>query len=205
MVDNYKEVIRDIIDYAEKENIPIMQKEGIYYLTSYIDKHDITNILEIGTAIGFSSIMMSMVRDDIKVTSIEKDEKRYLEAVKNVKRMGLEDRITLVFNDALKVNLDDKYDLIFIDAAKSKNRELFEKFQSLLKPDGVIVTDNMNFHGLINKDEEEIKSKNLKGLVRKVKEYHEFLKTNKNYDTEIINVGDGVAFSKRKKVGDKYV
>lgn len=205
MVDNYKEVIRDIIDYAEKENIPIMQKEGIYYLTSYIDKHDITNILEIGTAIGFSAIMMSMVRDDIKVTSIEKDEKRYLEAVKNVKRMGLEDRITLVFNDALKVNLDDKYDLIFIDAAKSKNRDLFEKFQSLLKPDGVIVTDNMNFHGLINKDEEEIKSKNLKGLVRKVKEYHEFLKTNKNYDTEIINVGDGVAFSKRKKVGDKYV
>ena len=205
MVDNYKEVIRDIIDYAEKENVPIMQKEGIYYLTSYIDKHDITNILEIGTAIGFSAIMMSMVRDDIKVTSIEKDEKRYLEAVKNVKRMGLEDRITLVFNDALKVNLDDKYDLIFIDAAKSKNRELFEKFQSLLKPDGVIVTDNMNFHGLINKDEEEIKSKNLKGLVRKVKEYHEFLKTNKNYDTEIINVGDGVAFSKRKKVGDKYV
>ena len=205
MVDNYKEVIRDIIDYAEKENIPIMQKEGIYYLTSYIDKHDITNILEIGTAIGFSAIMMSMVRDDIKVTSIEKDEKRYLEAVKNVKRMGLEDRITLVFNDALKVNLDGKYDLIFIDAAKSKNRELLEKFQSLLKPDGVIVTDNMNFHGLINKDEEEIKSKNLKGLVRKVKEYHEFLKTNKNYDTEIINVGDGVAFSKRKKVGDKYV
>ena len=205
MVDNYKEVIRDIIDYAEKENIPIMQKEGIYYLTSYIDKHDITNILEIGTAIGFSAIMMSMVRDNIKVTSIEKDEKRYLEAVKNVKRMGLEDRITLVFNDALKVNLDGKYDLIFIDAAKSKNRELFEKFQSLLKPDGVIVTDNMNFHGLINKDEEEIKSKNLKGLVRKVKEYHEFLKTNKNYDTEIINVGDGVAFSKRKKVGDKYV
>ena len=70
MVNNYKEVIRDIIDYAEKENIPIMQKEGIYYLTSYIDKHDITNILEIGTAIGFSAIMMSMVRDDIKVTSI---------------------------------------------------------------------------------------------------------------------------------------
>lgn len=205
MVNNYKEVIRDIIDYAEKENIPIMQKEGIYYLTSYIDKHDITNILEIGTAIGFSAIMMAMVRDDIKVTSIEKDEKRYLEAVKNVKKMDFEDRITLVFNDALKVNLDDKYDLIFIDAAKSKNRELFEKFQSLLKPDGVIVTDNMNFHGLINKDEEEIKSKNLKGLVRKVKEYHEFLKTNKNYDTEIINVGDGVAFSKRKKVGDKYV
>ena len=205
MVENYKEVIKDIIDYAEKENIPIMQKESIYYLTSYIDKHDITNILEIGTAIGFSAIMMAMVRDDIKVTSIEKDEKRYLEAVKNVKRMNFEDKITLIFNDALKVNLDDKYDLIFIDAAKSKNKDIFEKFQNLLKPDGVIVTDNMNFHGLVNKSEDEIKSKNLKGLVKKVKEYHEFLKTNKNYDTEIINVGDGVAFSKRKTVGDKYV
>lgn len=205
MVENYKEVIKDIIDYAEKENIPIMQKEGIYYLTSYIDKHDITNILEIGTAIGFSAIMMAMVNDNIKVTSIEKDEKRYLEAVKNVKRMNFEDKITLIFNDALKVNLDDKYDLIFIDAAKSKNKDIFEKFQNLLKPDGVIVTDNMNFHGLVNKPEDEIKNKNLKGLVRKVKEYHEFLKTNKNYDTEIINVGDGVAFSKRKTVGDKYV
>ena len=205
MVENYKEVIKDIIDYAEKENIPIMQKEGIYYLTSYIDKHDITNILEIGTAIGFSAIMMAMVNDNIKVTSIEKDEKRYLEAVKNVKRMNFEDKITLIFNDALKVNLDDKYDLIFIDAAKSKNKDIFEKFQNLLKQDGVIVTDNMNFHGLVNKPEDEIKNKNLKGLVRKVKEYHEFLKTNKNYDTEIINVGDGVAFSKRKTVGDKYV
>ena len=198
MVENYKEVIKDIIDYAEKENIPIMQKEGIYYLTSYIDKHDITNILEIGTAIGFSAIMMAMVNDNIKVTSIEKDEKRYLEAVKNVKRMNFEDKITLIFNDALKVNLDDKYDLIFIDAAKSKNKDIFEKFQNLLKPDGVIVTDNMNFHGLVDKPLNEISSRNVRGLVRKINNYHDFLVSNDDYITQFLDVGDGIALSVKR-------
>ena len=205
MVANYKEIIGDIVKYAEKENVPIMQREGILFLTDYIARNNVKNILEIGTAIGFSAIMMALVNEDIHVTTIEKDEQRYLEALKNIKKMEMENQITPIFKDALNVSLDDKYDLIFIDAAKSKNTELFQKFELNLNDEGTIVTDNMNFHGLVDKNESEINSKNLRGLVRKVKEYHTFLDNNTKYITEFSNVGDGLAISKKREILDKKV
>lgn len=205
MVANYKEIISDIVKYAEEENVPIMQREGILYLTDYIARNNIKNVLEIGTAIGFSAIMMALVNEDVHVTTIERDEQRYLEALKNIKRMEMENQITPIFKDALNVSLDEKYDLIFIDAAKSKNTELFQKFELNLNDEGTIVTDNMNFHGLVDKDESEITSKNLRGLVRKVKEYHTFLDNNTKYITEFSSVGDGLAISKKRDFVDKKV
>lgn len=198
MVEKYRDLILEIMDYAKENNIPIMQQEGIIYLTNYIEKNDIHSVLEIGTAIGFSAIMMALTKDDIHVTSIERDKERYMEAVKNVKKLGLEDKITLIFKDALDVSLEEKYDCIFIDAAKSKNTEFFEKFQSRLNDNGTIITDNMKFHGYVDKDDSEIKSRNLRGLVRKVKEYREFLRNNKRYNTEFLDdVGDGIAVSRK--------
>ena len=198
MVEINKAIVKEIEEYAKKNKVPIMQREGIRYLTSYIAKNDIHNVLEIGTAIGYSAIMMAYTKEDIHITSIERDEQRYLEALRNVKRLELEDRITLIFNDAFNVSFDDKFDLIFIDAAKAQNIRFFEKFQSNLKDNGTIITDNMKFHGLIDKDEEEIKSRDLRGLVRKVKEYRKFLDNNKEYETEIIDIGDGIAISTKK-------
>ena len=198
MVEINKSIVKEIEEYAKKNKVPIMQREGIRYLTSYIAKNDIHNVLEIGTAIGYSAIMMAYTKEDIHITSIERDEQRYLEALRNVKRLELEDRITLIFNDAFNVSFDDKFDLIFIDAAKAQNIRFFEKFQSNLKDNGTIITDNMKFHGLIDKDEEEIKSRDLRGLVRKVKEYRKFLDNNKEYETEIIDIGDGIAISTKK-------
>lgn len=198
MVEINKSIVKEIEEYAKKNKVPIMQREGIRYLTSYIAKNDIHNVLEIGTAIGYSAIMMAYTKENIHITSIERDEQRYLEALRNVKRLELEDRITLIFNDAFNVSFDDKFDLIFIDAAKAQNIRFFEKFQSNLKDNGTIITDNMKFHGLIDKDEEEIKSRDLRGLVRKVKEYRKFLDNNKEYETEIIDIGDGIAISTKK-------
>ena len=198
MVEKYRDLILEIMDYAKENNIPIMQQEGIIYLTNYIEKNDIHSVLEIGTAIGFSAIMMALTKDDIHITSIERDKERYMEAVKNVKKLELEDKITLIFKDALDVSLEEKFDCIFIDAAKSKNTEFFEKFQSRLNDNGTIITDNMKFHGYVDKDESEIKSRNLRGLVRKVKEYREFLRNNKKYNTEFLDdVGDGIAVSRK--------
>ena len=133
MVEINKSIVKEIEEYAKKNKVPIMQREGIRYLTSYIAKNDIHNVLEIGTAIGYSAIMMAYTKEDIHITSIERDEQRYLEALRNVKRLELEDRITLIFNDAFNVSFDDKFDLIFIDAAKAQNIRFFEKFQSNLK------------------------------------------------------------------------
>ena len=198
MVEKYRDLILEIMDYAKENNIPIMQQEGIIYLTNYIEKNNIHSVLEIGTAIGFSAIMMALTKDDIHITSIERDKERYMEAVKNVKKLELEDKITLIFKDALDVSLEEKFDCIFIDAAKSKNTEFFEKFQSRLNDNGTIITDNMKFHGYVDKDESEIKSRNLRGLVRKVKEYREFLRNNKKYNTEFLDdVGDGIAVSRK--------
>ena len=198
MVEINKSIVKEIEEYAKKNKVPIMQREGIRYLTSYIAKNDIHNVLEIGTAIGYSAIMMAYTKEDIHITSIERDEQRYLEALRNVKRLELEDRITLIFNDAFNVSFDDKFDLIFIDAAKAQNRKFFEMFERNLVDNGTIITDNMKFHGLIDKDEEEIKSRDLRGLVRKVKEYRKFLDNNKEYETEIIDIGDGIAISTKK-------
>lgn len=189
-------LIREMRTYAEEENVPIMQRDGINFLVEQIIKKDVKNILEIGTAIGYSTIIMAFIRDNIKITSVERDEKRYLKAVKNVKKAHLEDRINLIFNDALEVNIKDKYDLIFIDAAKAQNIKFFEKFKDNLNEKGLIITDNMNFHGLTEK-EEEIKSRNLRALVRKIKNYRKYLEENAEFKTEFLNIGDGIAISKR--------
>ena len=191
--------IKEIKDYAEEENVPIMQNEGIEFLTDFITKNNITNILEVGTAIGYSAIRMALVNPRIKIVTIERDEARYLEAVKNVKKMGLEDRITLVFKDALEVNLNEKFDLIFLDGAKGQNINFFEHFEKNLDQDGYVITDNINFHGYVKKDESEIKSRNLRGLVRKIKDYINYLKTSIKYETTFYEKGDGISVTRRKR------
>lgn len=197
MVGNYS-MIKKIKDYAVENNVPIMLDDGIDFLTTFILKNHITNVLEIGTAIGYSAIMMALVNPNVKVTTIERDEKRYLEAVKNVKAFELEDRITLIYNDALNVRLTGEFDLIFIDAAKAQSIKFFEMFEHNLAPKGVIITDNLKFHGLVKKEEYSIKSRNLRGLVRKIKEYVAYLKSNNRFDTEFFDIGDGISVSRRK-------
>lgn len=190
-------IIDQIKEYANKNNVPIMSDSGIRFLTNYIKDNNIKDILEIGTAIGYSAIMMAIVSDDIHITTIERDEKRYLEAIKNVKKMNLEDRIHLVYKDAFDVKISDKFDLIFIDAAKAQNTRFFEKFEYNLNSNGTIITDNMNFHGLVLKDESDIESRNLRQLVRKIKDYKTFLENNNKYRTSFIEVGDGIAVSRK--------
>lgn len=190
--------IKEIKEYALENNVPIMQDSGIDFLTTFIIKKQIKNVLEIGTAIGYSAIMMALTSNDIHITTIERDETRYMEALKNIKKFNLEDRITLIFNDALNVKLEGDFDLIFIDAAKGKNKDFFEHFESNLSMNGYIITDNMDFHGYVSMDEGEIPSKNIQGIVRKIKDYTYFLENHMLYKTTIYKVGDGVAVTERR-------
>lgn len=192
------ELIKEIEKYAEEKNVPIMQKKGIDFLCKIINKKEYKNILEIGTAIGYSSIKMANVSNDIKITTIEKDEERYMLALKNIKKAKLDKRINVIFSDAIDVNLNDKYDLIFIDAAKGQYIKFFDKFKNNLADDGVIISDNMSFHGLVETDE-RIKSRNLRGLVNRIKRYIEFLETNTEFKTKFYKVGDGIAVSVKKE------
>lgn len=195
----YLEDIKEIKKYAKDNNVPIMMDDGIDFLTTFIIKNQIQSVLEIGTAIGYSAIMMALSNPYVTVTSIERDEARYLEALKNIKKLKLEDRITLIFNDALEVKLSDHFDLVFIDAAKSQSIRFFELFSKNLNKKGFIITDNMDFHGYVYKKEEDIKSKNLRQLVRKIKEYKLFLEENSGFNTQFYSVGDGISVSQKKE------
>lgn len=189
--------MEDLEVYAKEYNIPIMQKDGILYLINYIKDNNITNILEIGSAIGYSAIMMASIDENRHVTTIEKDEERYNIAKANIKKYNLEDRITIIYGDATIEDVSGLYDLIFIDAAKGKNILFFEKFKNNLNEDGTIITDNLSFHGLVE-DESKINTKNQRGIVNKIKDFIEFLDNNKEFITTYIPVGDKIAISKRR-------
>ena len=186
--------IEDLEEYAKENNVPIMQKDGIDFLTNYIKENNIKNILEIGSAIGYSAIKMALVSSDIKVTTIERDKDRYDIAINNINKFNLSDRINIINDDALDIDLNDKYDLIFIDAAKAQYIKFFEKFDKNLKKNGVIVSDNLSFHGLVE-DDSKTNNRNTKQLVKKIRKYIEYLKHNEKYTTTFYTLGDGVAVS----------
>ena len=189
-------LLKEMEDYADEFNIPIMEKEGINYLKKIIKKNKIETILEIGTAIGYSAISMALINEKIKVTTIERDEKRYKEAIKNITKFNLENQINVIYADALTKEIKGTYDLIFIDAAKSQYIKFFKKFEKNLKPNGIIISDNMNFHGLVYSDKSKM-SKNLRGLITKLEKYILFLKENDKFKTKFINIGDGIAISRK--------
>lgn len=193
-----KEKILEMEKYAKEYNVPIIEKDSIAFIMQYIKDNDIKNILEIGSAIGYSSILMASASEDVKVTTIERDQNRYMECLKNVKACELDKRINVVCQDALELNLTDvSYDLIFIDAAKGQYTKFFEKYKYFLKPNGVIISDNIKFHGHVG-NKENISSKNLKQLVGKLENYIDFLKDNDEFDTTFYDVGDGLSVSVKK-------
>ena len=198
MVEQIYSDISEIKKYALDNKVPIMVDESIDFLTSYIIKKKIRTILEIGTAIGYSAIMMALTNPNVTVVSIEKDQERYLEAVKNVKKLHLEDRITLMYKDALDVKIKEKFDLILIDAAKSKNLDFFNHFETNLNPKGTIITDNLSFHGYVKKDLSEIDNRNLRSLVKKIRNYIMFLDDNIKYKTTFYDIGDGLSVTEKR-------
>ena len=189
--------ISELKQYAREHHVPIMQDEGITFICDYIRKHHSKHILEIGSAIGYSAICFTSVSQDVVVTTIERDDEMYQEALKNIQKSGLENRITIIHGDANEVIVEGKYDVIFIDAAKSQYQKFFEKYQENLKAEGVVITDNLSFHGMVE-DISLPHNRNTRQLVRKIQSYIEFLKQNEQFDTTFYSLGDGISVSKRK-------
>ena len=191
--------IKNIEMYAKDNNVPIMLPDGIEYLTRFIKDNNIKSVLEIGTAIGYSAIKMALVNDDIKVTTIERDKERYDIAISNISNFNLDNRINVIYGDAMDVEVDGLYDLIFIDASKGHSIDFFNKYSKNLAKGGVIITDNLSFHGLVE-DESLAITKNQKGLVKRIKKFIEFLDNNNEYETTYVSVGDKISISRRRVV-----
>lgn len=194
-----KNLIIEMEEYAKEKNIPIMEKDGIAFLMKFIKANNVKSVLEIGSAIGYSAILMASSSPEVKVTTIERDETNYMECLKNVKKCSFEQKVNVVFQDALELNLAEgtQFDLIFIDAAKGQYTNFFEKYKYFLAPGGAIITDNLKFHGYVGKSD-TIESKNLRQLVTKIENYVEFLKSNEEFDTHFYDIGDGLSVSVRK-------
>lgn len=189
----FNDLISDMERFAKKENVPIMQKESLDYLISFIKEHDIKSVLEVGTAIGYSTILIKEVVNNI--TSIERDEERYNIAVKNVELSSL-NNITLIKGDALDITITDKFDLIFIDAAKGKNKEFLDKFKSNLNENGYIIIDNMDFHGLVGKSM-TIEKRRLRSLVKKIENFIKYMEEQTEFKVTKIDKGDGLYLLER--------
>jgi len=187
----------EMMDYAKNNNVPIIQLEGLHFLRQVIMLKNCKRILEIGTAIGYSSIQMAKL--GVVVDTIEINEESYNIALENIKKANLSDKINVYLEDALLIDINklDKYDLIFIDAAKAQYINFFNKFKVLLNNRGVILTDNLLFHGLVL-EKENIESRNLRQLVKKIDNYNSWLMEQTDFDTTIYNIGDGIALSIKK-------
>ena len=190
-------VIQDMELYGLEHDVPIMQKEGINFMCNFIKEHQIKNILEIGSAIGYSAICMAMVDPEIRVVTIERDEVRYQKAVENIQRAGLQDRITLIFGDALETEVEGEFDLLFIDAAKAQYIKFFERYTVYLKQHGYVITDNLKFHGFVE-HRERVMSRNLRQLVTKISKFVKYLEEREDYDTTFYDFGDGVGISQKR-------
>lgn len=184
-------MLEEIKNKAILNKIPIMQDEGIEFLTKYIKENNVKKILEIGSAVGYSSIKMALINSSIKIDTIERDKIRYDEAIENINKMNLNDQINCIYADALELEIKEQYDLIFIDAAKCQNIKFFDKYIKNLKKDGTIIVDNIFFHGVIYEDDKNL-SRNVRGIKRKILGFIEYIKSLENYKYEIKSLGDGI-------------
>lgn len=190
--------INQIKEEATQTSIPIMMDEGMSFILDFIKKNDVEFILEIGTAVGYSAINFAKIRPDIRVFTIEYDIERYHEAVKNVVNCELSHQITVFLGDALKFDFTEQFDLIFIDGAKSQYINFFEKYKNNLSGKGAFISDNLFFHGMVE-DISKTKNYSTIKLIRKIRRYIDFLKANQEFETTFLEIGDGVAVSKRKQ------
>ncbi|CAG9619423.1 O-methyltransferase [Sutcliffiella rhizosphaerae] len=187
---------------AREDNVPIMDLVGMETLLQLLRLEQPKCILEIGTAIGYSAIRMAEALPSTTIVTIERDEQRYLEAKKNIGLAKLENRIHLIFGDALEVfdevKMKASYDLIFVDAAKGQYERFFSMYETLLSTQGTIISDNVLFRGLVADNYEAIEPKRIRNLVKKIDRYNRWLTEHPSYITTILPVGDGIAISKRR-------
>lgn len=191
--------IRKIHDRAREEHVPIMLDDGMAFLLSFLKEHtEIRDILECGTAVGYSAIRMAEVRWDMTVDTLEIDPQMYNQAEANIQNAGLDDRIHCHLCDAAAYETEKIYDLIFIDAAKSQYRRYLEHFYRNSHPGTWFVFDNLNFHGIVD-DESLSANRSTIQMVHKIKKFRAFILKDERFDTVFHgDRGDGIAVSRRK-------
>lgn len=177
---------------------PMLQEEGLVFIAGKAKTDKALRILEIGTAIGYSAISLHVLTGS-EVWSIERDRSAYDIATKNVENARLTQNIHLIFGDALTIDISDlaTFDIIFIDAAKAQYQKFFERFAPHLSHNGVIITDNLSFHGIVDSPLDHW-THNQMSIAKKIKGFVTWLQNNQEFQTEFHAVGDGMSVSRRR-------
>jgi len=191
-------MIEEIKKKALREDVPIIKDGGLSFLLDLIKTKNIKTILELGTAVGYSSINMAGIANDIYIDTIEKNQDMYKQAIENINNEGLADRIKVHYMPIEEFKTDKKYDLIFVDAAKAQYKKYTEQFLDNLALGGVFVYDNMVFHGLVY-DLENIKNRNTRSLVKKIITFQKEMQNDSRFDIIFHeDVGDGILVASRR-------
>ena len=189
----------DIKKKALEDKVPIIMDDTLEVIAKILNEIKPNKILEIGTAVGYSAICFSeYLQEDGKIDTIERDIERVKEARENIKKAEVEEKINIYEGDAVEIlpTLDDEYDVVFIDAAKGKYPFFLNQALRMIKPGGVIIADNVLYKGYVMSDYNKHKQRT---AVRNLREYIAEITNNKKLETEILEVGDGLAISKIKR------
>ena len=183
---------------ALEEHIPIIMDDTLEVIEKELKNNPPKRILEIGTAVGYSAMCFSeFLAEDGKIDTIERDEERIKQAKINIKNVGVEDKIDIYEGDAVEIlpTLNEKYDMVFIDAAKGKYPFFLKESLRMINPNGIIFADNILYKGYVMSDYNKHKQRT---AVRNLREYIKEVSENPNLETEILEVGDGLAISRIK-------
>ena len=201
LIPNRSGNLKEIEDFAIENGVPIVQKETGAFLEFMVNMKKPKRILELGTAIGFSSILMYEASGTKpEIITIERDEKMIDIAKDNLEKVGLIDKIKIKQGDCLEIleNLEESFDLIFMDAGKGHYNHFLPHCLSLLKKDGIIVADNVLFRGMVASDE-LVKRRKIT-IVKRMRTYLDLVTKNEELITSVIPMGDGIAVTKRREL-----
>lgn len=194
--------LKEMESFAEENRVPIAQKDTAQFLSAMIRIIRPKKILELGTAIGYSAIVMNNSYNKAEITTIERDEKMVKLARENIEKLNLSDKIKVIEGDVLLVvkELNEKYDVIFIDAGKGHYNHLLDDLLNLLNEDGVIIADNVLFRGMVASDELVIRRKIT--IVKRMRKYLDMVSTDPKLFTTVIPMGDGIAITTRRNINE---
>lgn len=193
---NSKE-LKSIKEKALENHVPIIMDDTLEYIYDLYKNQKISSILEIGTAVGYSAICFTELLDgEGIIDTIERDEERIVEAKENIIKAEVEEKINIISGDAVEIlpMIHKKYDMVFIDAAKGKYPFFLKEAMRLLKEDGMILADNILYKGYVMSNYNKHKQRT---AVRNLREYIKEVTENPNLETEILEVGDGLAVTKK--------
>lgn len=192
------EELEKVKQKALEEHIPIVMDDTLEEIKKILEREKPQRILEIGTAVGYSASQFIRFAPKAIVDTIELDEQRAKEATQNVKKIGIEDKVNILIGNAVEIlpSLQSEYDMIFIDANKGKYPFFLQEGIRLVKNNGWIIADNILYKGYVMSDYNKHKQRT---AVRHLREYIQMAQENEILETQILEVGDGLAISRVKK------